>query len=313
MTRLIAALILAAIALHPPPARAWGDEGHEIVATVADALLRPDVRRDVLAMLALDEDPLTEHDIAEEATWADHLRDANADGARTRTRQWHFIDLELTSPSLAAACFGRPKLPPGTFASLGPAQDCIVDKIDQFAAELADPATAQDERLVALKFLLHFVGDIHQPLHAADDDDRGGNDKRVSAPGFRAGNLHHYWDTEFVRALGSGPNDIAAGLLRDLTPSQIQRWSRGTPADWARESFQIAATDAYGLLPPPSRRLSYRLSDHYVETAERDCRTQLSKAGVRLAALLNRVVIHGRSERAPRRALNGRESRAPAH
>lgn len=294
MIRFAAALLLAAAALHPPPALAWGDEGHEIVALIADSLLRPEIRRQVHAMLALDEDPLTEHDIAEEATWADHLRNADADGARRRTRQWHFVDIEIQNPSLDEACFGHPKLPPGTPASLGPAQACVVDKIDQFAAELADPATPPDERLAALKFLLHLVADVHQPLHAADDNDRGGNDDRVSAPGFRAGNLHHFWDTEFVRALGDDPKQIASALRGAISPAQMQRWSAGTPSDWARESHTIAARDAYGLLPVPSRRGTYALSETYVQTALRDCREQLPKAGVRLALLLNRTLARRR-------------------
>ncbi|WLA46706.1 MULTISPECIES: S1/P1 nuclease [Bradyrhizobium] len=74
----------------------------------------------------------------------------------------------------------------------------MVDKSQQFAAELANPATDVEEQVAALKFLLHFVGDVHQPLHSSDDHDRGGNAKRVSATGLSAGNLHHFWDTEFV-------------------------------------------------------------------------------------------------------------------
>src|SRR5262249_19143564 len=116
-----------------------------------------------------------------------------------RTRNWHFINIELKDGNLAAACFGHPGLPPGTPASRGPATACVVDKIDQFAAELAAADTHTSERRLALQFLLHFVGDIHQPLHAADDHDAGGNDKLVSATGFEPGKLHGYWDLEFVQ------------------------------------------------------------------------------------------------------------------
>lgn len=288
MRAIAAALLLALLA--PAPARAWGDEGHQIIATIADALLRPDIRRAVHAMLAADEDPLSDRDIASEATWADHFRSADPDGARRRTRQWHFVDIELRAPSLEAACFGHPALPPGISAFAGPAQACIVDKIDQFAAELSSRATPDDERLLALKFLLHFVGDVHQPLHASDDDDRGGNDKRVSAPGFRASTLHHYWDTEFVRTLGADPTEVATNLLAHLSQADVNRWAAGTPADWARETFQLARRDAYGLLPQPGSRDSYRLDDRYLRAAIADTRGQLIKAGIRLAALLNRTM-----------------------
>jgi len=300
--RALAALLLCWPILAPHPAHAWGDEGHEIIATIADALMTPAARRQVHAMLATDDDPLTEHDMAAEATWADHLRSANADGARSRTRQWHFVDIELHSPSLDAACFGHPKLPPAALASLGPAQACIVDKIDQFATELARADTPPDERLAALKFLLHFVGDVHQPLHAADDDDRGGNDKPVSADGMRAGNLHHYWDTECVRALGQGPREIAAELVQHITPAEIARYSGGSAARWALESHQIAVRDAYGRLPLPGRRGGYRLSPAYIDASLRDCRTQLTKAGIRLAGLLDQTFARPRRpEASPKR------------
>ncbi len=181
-------------------------------------------------------------------------------------------------------------MPPGTLASQGPARSCLVDKIGQFATELARPDTPSDERLLALKFLLHLVGDIHQPLHAADDEDRGGNDKLVSASFMRAGTLHHYWDTEFVRALGPNPDQIAVDLRRRLTPAEIARWSVGSAADWAFESSQLAVRDAYGRLPPPGPRGTYRLDDAYVDKAVQDCATQLSKAAVRLASLLNGTI-----------------------
>lgn len=74
----------------------------------------------------------------------------------------------------------------GTVASNGSADGCVVDKIEQFAAQLANPATDPEEQIVALKFLLHFVSDLHQPLHSSDDHDRGGNAIKVSANGFKA-------------------------------------------------------------------------------------------------------------------------------
>ena len=144
--------------------------------------------------------------------------------ARERTRQWHFVDIELARPDLDQACFGHPRIPSGTSASLGPAQDCVVDKIEQFRSELGSPNTPPEEQIVALKFLLHFVGDLHQPLHASDDHDTGGNDKRVSAPGITAGNLHHFWDTAIVEQLGPDPKAIASDLIRHITPEQERQW-----------------------------------------------------------------------------------------
>ncbi len=284
---LLACSMLAAL---PQKAAAWGDEGHEVVALVAQSFLDPDVRKKVNALLAADTDNLTAHDIASAATWADRFRDANIGGSRARTRQWHFTDIEITAPDLNKACFNHPAIPAGAVASEGPANDCVVDKINQFADELADPKTDQEEQVIALKFLLHFVGDLHQPLHSSDDNDRGGNDKKVSANTLKAGNLHHYWDTEFVGLLETDAKSIASDLIGHITPNQVKDWQKGTPADWATEAFYVAKADAYGALPEPSSRGSYRLSDDYVTAATDDVAKQLSRAGVRLAFVLNKAL-----------------------
>jgi len=225
-------------------ALAWGDEGHEVVALVAQSFLEPDVRKRVNALLAADTDNLTAHDITSAATWADKFRDANENGSREKTRQWHFVDIEITAPNLDEACFNHPPIPTGTTASDGPAADCVVDKIQEFAAELANPATDIEEQVAALKFVLHFVGDVHQPLHSSDDHDRGGNDKRVSASGLSAGNLHHFWDTEFVDQLVPDAKTIASDLIGHITKDQQPQWHSGSPADWAQETFRIAKDDA---------------------------------------------------------------------
>jgi hypothetical protein len=279
------AMAFALNAVSCGPALAWGDEGHEIIALIAQAYLDPSVHKAVNALLAADMDILTTHDIVAAATWPDKLR-RSAD-ERQKTRQWHFVDIEISAPNLDQACFGHPPVPSGVAASHGPARDCVVDKIQEFAAELANPGTNPEEEIVALKFLLHFVGDVHQPLHAADDHDRGGNDKRVSAAGFKAGNLHHFWDTAFVGRLGPDPRTIASDLTGHISESELRAWSQGGAADWALEAFRMAKDDAYGRLPEPTARGRFRLSANYIAMATWDVATQLSRAGVRLAFVLN--------------------------
>ena len=272
------------------PALAWGDEGHEVIALIAQSHLDPAVLKKLRALLAADADDLTAHDIAAASTWPDKLRSLDDDSARKRTRQWHFVDIEIAAPDLNRACFGHAPLPAGTLASNGPAHACVVDKIEQFAAELASPATGPEEQIVALKFLLHFVGDLHQPLHAADDHDHGGNNERVTMLGIKGGNLHHFWDTVFVQQLGLNAARVAADLNEHITAPDIQAWSKGSPSDWAMESFTVAKEDAYGRLPQPNDRGTYRLSADYISMATRDVASQLSKAGVRLATMLNKVL-----------------------
>jgi hypothetical protein len=275
------------------PAGAWGDEGHEIVGLIAEHYLTPSVRARVQALLATDDSGLTARDIAHEATWADKYRDSDRDGSRRRyygTRQWHFVDLELDSVDLNRACHGRPALPEGTPASRGPEDGCIVDKIEEFRAELRNPRTDPRERRLALQFLVHLVGDVHQPLHAADDHDQGGNREIVSAPGIGTENLHHDWDTEFVARLGADETDIAGRLIARITDAERRQWMRGTPVDWALESFSVAKTHAYGALPAPNEPHHYQLPESYVVDAIGVTAEQLSKAGVRLAFILNQAL-----------------------
>jgi hypothetical protein len=158
----------------------------------------------------------------------------------------------------------------------------VVDKIDQFAAELGDPTTSASEQLLALKFLLHFVGDLHQPLHASDDHDAGGNKKLVAGEGTHPSNLHHCWDVEFVERLGTDPRQVAAALIRQISQVQLQAWASGGPADWAMEAFALARRDAYGLLPRPGDQGTSSLPTAYAEQAMRDVALQLSRAGVGL-------------------------------
>jgi len=263
-----------------------GRRGHQIIALVAEQYLEPATRAEVSAMLATDHDNLTAHDIASEATWVYRYRDSvrNGSGERYRhTRQWHFINIELDSPNLDQGCFGHPQVSAGVPASRGPADACIVDKINQLPAELASPSTAPEERLIALKFFLHVVGNVHQALHASDDHDAGGNSKQVAGDGFTGTNLHHLWDTEFVERLGRDPAGVTTRLIARISDEQRRDWSRGTAADWRWNSFAPARDHAYGLLPGARADGVYVLPSAYVDVATQDVAEQLSKAGVRLA------------------------------
>lgn len=283
---IVAALLLACT--HAGPALAWGAEGHRVVALIAQTYLQPAVRALIAKMLADDaRNTLTAHDIVEASIWADRIREENADGAKHGTSQWHFVDIEITHPDEDTACFGHPALPPGQPAYPGIPKDCVIDKLVQFQDELASRDTSSAERIKALKFVLHLVGDLHQPLHAADDMDRGGNAKKVDTVEGRSENLHSFWDTTVVERLGQDTNVVATDLAAKITPDERTRWARGTPAEWARESFELGKADAYGQLPPPSPDGDYRLTDAYEATATNDAALQISKAGVRLAAVLN--------------------------
>ena len=292
-TTLAALCVIACVPFASQPALAWGDEGHEVVALIADHYLEPGVRAKVQSLLGGDRTRLTpDKGIAAEATWADKFRDSDRGTKKpvhyNATRNWHYVDLEIgATPDLVSACFGQPALPAGTPASNGPASDCIVDKINEFSAELRQPHLGTKERRLALQFLLHLVGDIHQPLHASDARDQGGNEKTVAGLGLTSSSLHAAWDTDFVTRLGNDAATVATQLISRIAPTDQARWSTGTPADWAQESYETARDHAYGKLPPPTSPNHYTLTSAYVDDATTVCATQLSKAGVRLAHVLN--------------------------
>ncbi len=290
---IVALLAFSTLTTFQQKAVAWGDDGHKVVALIAQHYLTPAAKKQVDAMLAADTDPLTQHDMASEATWADKYRDSNhRKDHYDQTKRWHFVDLEITDPDMTKACFGRKPLPPGTPASIGDKMACVVDKITQFAAELEASGTDAEERLFALKFLLHFVGDMHQPLHASDNNDAGGNSVKVMVDGFphkAKDELHGFWDTQFVEAIARPPAALAKQLLAQITPKLEAEWRQGSPDDWAMEAFNIAFDDAYGE-PPLSKNSLQHLDAAYVARAEKDVALQLSRAGVRLAAVLNKAL-----------------------
>ena len=290
------AVALALALLAGQPAWAWGDEGHEIVATIAYARLTKATRAKVDAMIAADKDTLTAPDFASRATWADRWRDADRNTTRVQyeaTRKWHFVDIEIDGGTLDAACNHHPPLPQGVAASKGPPEDCVVDKIEQFRAELGTAATPPAEKLLALKFLVHFVGDLHQPLHASDRHDGGGNEVPVLYGGLKAAdNLHAYWDRQLVRRLDRDPAAAALALNKSVTTTQARAWRKGTPADWALESSALARTVAYDFsgeskAPDEHGQPTLKLDAVYDQRALPVVREQLARAGVRLAKLLN--------------------------
>ena len=270
----------------PNAALAWGREGHAVVAQIARGYLTPRAAAAVDALLAADTDVLTTSDLGARASWADAWRKDHRE-----TTEWHFVDVELDHPDLAVACFGFPVS--ATPASAGPEKDCVVGRLDAFEAELANPATDPAERLLAFKFVLHLVGDLHQPLHAADNQDRGGNCVPLALGGPRTVNLHSYWDTVAVEAIEPDADKLAAKLSAQITPADRAAWEQGDAKAWAMESFAIAQSTVYTIGSKPgcaSDTAPLLLPAGYDQAAQAAIVLQLKKAGVRLALELNRAL-----------------------
>jgi nuclease S1 len=127
------------------------------------------------------------------------------------------------------------------------------------------------------------VADIHQPLHAQDNDDKGGNQVRVVLGRERA-NLHRIWDADVVDVQGRDPAIAASAILRGISPAQHSAWASGTPVQWANEAHALARDQIY---PPLSGRRELRLPRDYAWRQAGLARMQLARAGIRLAWLLN--------------------------
>jgi nuclease S1 len=307
LSRAIFALTMAALVCHPSESRAWGAAGHKIIALLAERLLQtadPPIANRVGEILATDtSNSWTTPDIAGEAVWADALREKSPEG-RAATSKWHFVKLDPGNPDLGKACFGRPGLRPMMPASHGPPEDCIVDKIEQFAKELHEPGTSAPERLMALQFLLNLVGDLHDPLLAIERGDQSGLCVGVLPPTSRTPiRLSSYWEEDLVtEAEGKDPAKAAEQIAARLTAIEIRKWSGGTPDDWARESYELAKSAVYrfpaesgGKFSFPMRKGEanacgpvplYRLDGAYRDRALAVVKEQLAKAGVRLAVVL---------------------------
>ncbi|MGC2202459.1 MAG: S1/P1 nuclease [Stellaceae bacterium] len=305
--RIVFCLSLAILLCRPADSWAWGSEGHRIIALVADRLLRaqdPSVQKKIAEILATDKsNDWTKTDIASEATWADALREKSPEG-RAASSKWHYVKLDPGDPDLNKACFGRPALSALRPASHGPSDNCVIEKIGQFAKELRDPATSPSERLMALQFLLNLVGDVHDPLYAIEHHDQSGRCAAVLPPGGKAPvRLSVYWeDTLVAEAEGRDPVKAAAQIVADTTPAKVREWSGGTPEDWARQSYELAKAVVYDFprdtgseyaFPPPKAEQDacgpvtvHRLDTGYRDRALAAVKEQLAKAGARLAFVL---------------------------
>jgi hypothetical protein len=267
--RPLAVVAAALLIVSPSIAFAWGSEGHRIVAEIAEHYLEPATAAQVRQLLVLDGSTT----LADVSTWADDIRPQ-----RYETARWHFVNIPIHPPEGSLAAYDA--------ARDCPHGDCVVAKIDELAAVLHDTAVEPRRRLEALKFVVHLVADIHQPLHCADDGDRGGNDVRVTFLG-RSTNLHAVWDTAILAAaIGGDERSYALRLTREISPDKAEAWRRGSSAEWATESYGLARQFIYGEWPHEPGALPSSYETVALPLADQ----QLQKAGVRLASVLNAVL-----------------------
>jgi hypothetical protein len=262
------------------PAAAYWEYGHASVASVAWKRMRPDTRRVVSRLLAqgrlLDTPTCPVTTIEQASVWADCIKPLGDRFAYAYS--WHFQNVNICKP----------------FDLKAPCKDghCVSAQVERNARLLADPAVPQREKVMALAFLVHFVGDLHQPMHAGDHDDLGGNKVPVSY-GLIGGrtNLHSIWDGWLAeRAITTPPAD-AAGLLGQVSPAERERIASGSVEDWSREYWVKARDLAYKTIiadpcgPPPAVRPT--LTEAQVQALIPAVRQNVVEGGIRLARLLD--------------------------
>jgi hypothetical protein len=233
----------------------WYDEGHRLVARLAETRLTPRTAEAVRELLG-------GQTLADASLWADRIR-----GQRRETGPLHFVNIPL----------GADRYIPERDC---PHDRCIIAAIARDRRILADTAASPAARAEALRFLVHFIGDLHQPLHVANDGDRGGNERPVSFLGATR-NLHEVWDGELLEAAGLDESQYYDRLRRLMDSLDLGPLERGTVADWAMEGHRIAVAHAYdlprnGVMGPAYVQANLPLVDR-----------ALVAAGVRLAAVLN--------------------------
>jgi S1/P1 Nuclease len=264
-------------------AHAWGTEGHRVSARVASELLTPKTR---LRLNQIIENSGSPEGLADVSLYMDINRKELSEKV-PGSEKWHYDN--------------QPVCKTLSYDQYCPKGDCASAKIPELLRKLKDSAAPKEDRAQALRFLVHMIGDIHQPLHAADDSDLGGNLKFVLIPESSEGRrLHGVWDTDIVkRALrGLNETEYANELLKKYR-EQISTWQSGDVNNnvrgWMNESHSLSKLVTYGNLPKFECGKEWEstivtpvpLPESYMVSATAIVPVQLAKAGARMAWVLN--------------------------
>jgi nuclease S1 len=256
---LLVALLVASWAR---PALAWGRLGHRASAKLTFSRLTPKARAVIRDLLEPGES------LADASTWADENgREISGSAA------WHYVNVHISSPHYTARdC--RP-------------QGCVVSKIAEFRAILSDRNASKARRRLALRFLVHLVQDLHQPMHVADRRDRGGNNLQLRYGRFDATNLHQVWDSGLLKSRYRNENELWRDLSKLADQPGSRDWLKGRVEDWADESLELGRRAYQNPRTHSPLRSGDRLNRDYERENLPRAVERLAQAGVRLAELLN--------------------------
>lgn len=270
------AIAVLAASLMPTPAFAWGKTGHRVVAAIADTQLSGVARAEVEQILGYGES------LDEAANWPDEMRAATGTFWEKTATPWHYVTLN------------------GVLYDHAPPEGDALTALDRFTKTLQDPNAIQADRQLALRFIVHLVGDLHQPLHVGKCCDKGGNDVRVTWFG-KPTNLHAVWDSQLVDDEQLSFTELAAKLQRHIRPEDVVKWWDPDPRDWIAESAGVRDTlypTAADMPKPPKGKKKLKkgtlpdLAYTYVYKFTPVMEQRLSQGGIRLAAYLNAIFDH---------------------
>jgi hypothetical protein len=269
----VASLCLAVVV---PQSWAWGRAGHRLTALVAEQYLTPEARAQATALL-------NGGSLASVASWADDYRSDHPE-----TGPWHYVDIPGSAAGQAELKFDRNRDCPVSAADpKSPWRDCVTDRILYFEGRLGDDSLSTADRAQALKFLVHLIGDVHQPFHAIGDD-RGGNGIKVSflgSPvcGTSQCNLHAVWDDAILEEQGLSDKKYVERLVAEIETNHWERLAGGEPTGWANVSHHYADN----ALAPQGALITRA----YVSEESKIVDAQLALGGLRLAHVLNRILV----------------------
>ena len=247
-------------------AHGWGEEGHRIAARIADDLLTDQTRARVRFLLH-------GNSLESVSVFADHYRLLD-----TNTAPWHFVDIPVSAQRYDPVRDCREH------------HGCVVEALEHFKTVLADSHNSVSNRAFALMFVVHLVGDLHQPLHCADNDDRGGNEVKVTlfgetnSPSGGLWNLHTVWDVGLIEHRGLGEVQYARRLSAGQSRETIAAMQAGTTIEWALQSHSNAVHFAYQI---PA---NHELGATYFRKVRPVLDDSLLKGGLRLARVLNEML-----------------------
>lgn len=254
-------LISGALLIYAPlQSMAWGTTGHRICGQIAESYLTPKAKTAIHSILG-------DESLAMASNWADFIK---SDPAYSYTSPWHYIDLD------------KPYAYPELVDYLN--QDTRVDaytKINFLTGDLKKNGVSKKDQLFDLKMLIHLVEDVHQPMHVAHADDKGGNDFKVSWFN-EPTNLHSVWDSKLIDFQQLSYTEYA-NTINHTTPAQRMQWQSAPISKWLFETNQIAEVLYTDIKPGDD--LGYKYNYSHIDTLNR----QLLKAGVRLAGVLNSI------------------------